>query len=189
MQSIKPIYLIALVLVIGFVAYIKISNPYREYSTTEYWEEATLASVAEIPDDALKAGNKNGPVIMWAAVGTGNIQLIKVLLDRGADINEADELFGATPLSGASGFSKYPEIIEQLIKLGADINKKVNNQETALMIAAQYNENPGIATMLIKYGADINDINKQEKTAFDLAKLNNNTVVMSEIESFKNTLN
>ena len=57
MTSIKPIYLIFLALALVFVAFLKINNPYREYGTMQYWESATLQSVAEIPDEALKPGN------------------------------------------------------------------------------------------------------------------------------------
>ena len=183
MQTIKPIYLIALAVVILLVIYIKVSNPYREYSTAQYWENATLESVAQIPDEALMPGNKNGPVIMWAAIGTNNTDIIQALYERGSDINESDGIFKGTPLTGAAGYSEYPEIIDRLIKLGADIHKKVHNNETALMIAAQYNENAGIATALVKHGAILSNKNKQGKTALDLAKLNNNITVINELEA------
>ena len=186
MTSIKPTYLVFLGITILFLAYIKISNPYREYSTLQFWEKATLASVAEIPDEALKAGNKNGPVLMWAAMGTANPKIIKALVDRGADINEADGVFKGTPLTGAAGYTKYPEVIDQLITLGADMEKRVNNDETALMIAAQYNHNPGITKKLVMLGANINDKSKQGMTAMDYAKLNNNKSVIEELQSFKN---
>jgi len=185
MLAVKPVYLVALAVVILFVIYAKFSNPYREYSTAEFWENATLASVAQIPDEALKPGNKNGPVIMWAAIGASNTELIKALIDRGSDVNESDGIFKGTPLTGAAGYSRYPEIIDELIKQGADINKKVHNEETALIIAARYNENPGIAKTLVKHGAKVNDKNKQGKTALDLAKRNNNTTVIRELGSLK----
>jgi len=185
MLSVKPIYLVALTLIILFVIYIKISNPYREYSTAIFWENATLESVAIIPDEALMPGNKNGPVIMWAAIGASDTVIINALFDRGSDINESDGIFKGTPLTGAAGYSKHPEIIDQLIKLGADVNQKVHNEETALMIAARYNENPGIATMLVKNGAKLNDKNRQGKTAIDLAKRIKNTTVVNELKPLK----
>lgn len=183
MPSVKPVYLAALALVILFVIYTKFSNPYREYSTAAFWEAATLETVDQVPDQALMPGNKNGPVIMWAAIGASDTEIIKALQDRGSDINESDGIFKGTPLTGAAGYSKHPEIIDELIKLGADINKKVHNEETALMIAAQYNKSRGIAKTLIKHGARLNDKNRQGKTALDLAKLNENTTVIMELES------
>jgi len=187
MKSIKPTYLILLLFTVFFVIFLKVSNPYRQYSTMQYWENATLASVAEVPEDALKAGNKNGPVLMWAAMGAKNPAIIKALVEKGADINEADgDVFKGTPLTGAAGYTKNPDIIVELIKLGADIDKRVNNQETALMIAAQYNKNTGIATTLVKLGAKLDDKNRQGITALEYAKLKNNQTVIKELESLKN---
>lgn len=186
MKSIKPAYLALLVIAILFVAYLKVSNPYREYSTTQYWENATLASVAEIPDEALKPGNKNGSILMWAAMGTNNPKIIKALVKRGADVNEADSTFMGTPLTGAAGYAKNPAIIEELIKLGADIDKRVNNQDTALMVAAQYNKNEGIATKLVKLGSKVDEKNALGITALEYAKLMNNQPVIKELESLVN---
>ena len=60
MKSVNPKLLIGLVIVIAFVAYLKISNPYRKFSTKQYWVSATIQDVDNIPLDALKSGNKNG---------------------------------------------------------------------------------------------------------------------------------
>ncbi|NOQ14018.1 MAG: hypothetical protein GQ583_05995 [Methyloprofundus sp.] len=183
MKSIKPIYIVALVSVILLVVFIKINNPYRDYSTKKYWENSTLESVNRVPEEALKSGNKNGPVLMWAAMSTSDTEVIKELVSRGAEINEADEFFSGTPLTGAAGYSKYPEILRELVALGADINKKVNNDETALMIAAQYNKNKGIIEELVALGANISNKNKQGKTALDLAIYNNNTVAEQSLKA------
>ncbi|MCH9696773.1 MAG: ankyrin repeat domain-containing protein [Gammaproteobacteria bacterium] len=190
MSSVKPSYLIALSLTIIFVIYIKVSNPYREFSRSEYWEAATLDSVAEVPDQALQPGNKNGPVLMWAAMGSSDPEIIKALVTRGADINESDGIFMGTPLTGAAGYSSNPEIIDTLIELGADVNKTVHNNETALMITAQYNHNPGISRTLVKHGAELDAANDQGKTALDLAKQSNNSIVVEELNQLlKKTMN
>jgi len=175
MKSIKPMYLVALVSVILLVAFIKINNPYRDYSTKKYWENSTLESVNKVPDEALKSGNKNGPVLMWAAMSSSDTEVIKALVSRGAEINETDKTFSGTPLTGAAGYSKYPKILRELVALGAEINKRVNNDETALMIAVQYNENEGIIEELVALGANVHNKNKKGKTALDLAIDNNNT--------------
>lgn len=187
MSSIKPTYLVLFILTLLFVAFLKINNPYREYSTTQYWQNATLESVAEIPDKALAPGNKNGPILMWAAMSTSNPEIINALVKKGADINEVDgDIFKGTPLTGAAGYTKNPEIIEELIKLGAEIDKRVNNEETALMIAAQYNKNPGIASVLVKLGAKINNKSKNGITALTFAELRNNNTAYNELESLEN---
>jgi hypothetical protein len=174
-KAIKPAYLFALVAVIALVIILKMMNPYRKYGTQKYWESATLESVGAVPDAALKAGNKNGPVLMWASISTSNPEIIGALVQRGADINERDAIFSGTPLTGAAGYSKNPEIIRELIKSGADINIKVLNGNTALMIAAMYNTNTGIIEELVFHGADIYAKNAQGESALGLARKHNNT--------------
>lgn len=174
MQSVNPKYIIVLVVVIALVVTLKVMNPYREYSTNQFWAAATVESVQNVPQEALEKGNKNGSVLMWAAMNTANPAILKALVERGADINEADPLFSGTPLTAAAGYSKYPEIIKELVSLGAEINKTVNNKETALMVAARYNNNAGIIETLVSLGANVNGKNSQGKTALDIAKTDNN---------------
>ncbi len=137
MSSVNP----KLLVVVLVVVFIKVSNPYRKYSTKDYWKLATIDSVNEISNEALAPGNKNGGVLMWAAMATKDPDILSALVQRGADINEADGIFKGTSLTGAAGYSSSPKIIDRLIQLGvgADISQKVNNNEDALMIAAQYN--------------------------------------------------
>ena len=77
-----------LALTIAFVAYLKISNPHKKYSQQAFWETATLADVKDVPQEALKLGNRNGPVLMWAATTTKDPAIISALVARGADVNE-----------------------------------------------------------------------------------------------------
>ena len=183
MSTVNPIYLIALLLVVLFVAYLKISNPYRELGTSEFWQNATLQTVIEIPDEALKPGNKNGPVLMWAAIGATDPEILKDLVARGAQVNEADGIFKGTPLTGAAAYTKYPEMIDTLIDLGADVHKTVHMGETALMIAAQFNKNPGIISTLVKHGAQLDKKNDAEQTALDLAEENKNETAIEELKT------
>lgn len=174
MASVKPIYLIALVAVIALAGALKLMNPHKKYSTRQFWQTATVDAVAEISAQALKPNNKNGSVLMWAAIGTSDPKIIRALVERGAQVNEHDPVFSGLPITGAAGYTRNPEVIKELVRLGADINKKVNNNETALLIAAQHNKNEGIVETLVSLGANINDTTAQGKSALDLAKENNN---------------
>ena len=182
MSNVKPIYLVALLFVVLFVVYLKISNPYREFGTSDFWQNATVQTVIEVPNEALKPGNKNGPVLMWAAIGATDPEILKALVARGAQINETDGIFKGTPLTGAAGYAKRPKMIDALINLGADVHKTVHNGETALMIAAQFNKNPGIISTLRKHGADLDKKSESGKTALDFAKENKNETAIKELE-------
>ena len=185
MKSVNPKLLVFLVLAIVLVGLLKVMNPYRKYSSRAYWETATITEVADIPAEALKPGNKNGGVLMWAAMASKDPAILKALVNRGADINESDGVFMGTPLTGAAGYTSSTKILDELINLGADITKRVNNQETALMIAAQYNKNPGIIEKLVSLGANINNKNSQGKTALYLAKKNKNNIAIEALETLE----
>lgn len=182
MNAVKPVYLIILGLVILLVVVNKINNPYRKYSSSEYWQTASVQSVADIPDQAIIEKNKNGPVLMWAAIGASDPEILVELVRRGADINESDGVFAGTPLTGAAGYSKYPDMIDKLIELGADIGKTVRGGDTALIIAARYNENPGIIAALIGNGAKPNRKNSSGNTALDIAKRVENKTAIRELQ-------
>lgn len=132
------------------------------------------------------------------------IELVKLLINNGADVNWYKS--GDTPLSGAllSGKTEMAkillnggadpniqisngqtplmfaianndtEMIKLLIDKKADVNLKSADDSTALMIAAGRGH-VGIADALIKKGADINVKNKNGDTALSLAKINGHT--------------
>ena len=47
-------------------------------------------------------------------------EVVKKLLAEGADVNERDKKYGATPLLFAVLFNKNPKVIRVLIEAGAD---------------------------------------------------------------------
>lgn len=186
MQSINPRLLILLVSAIALVAYLKLSNPNKKYSRQVFWETATVQDVSLVPDDALLPGNKNGPVLMWAAMATGDPKVIQALVERGADINESDNgLFSGTPLSGAAGYASNPEIIDELVRLGADVNKVVgSNHKTPLIIAAELNKRPEIVASLINNGSDVSYRDLTGRTALEQAIRFKNTEVVEVLKSY-----
>jgi len=179
MKSTAPKLLIVLIAVIIFAAYIKISNPNKKYSTEDYWLSATLEDVRQIPEEAILPGNKNGSVLMWAAMVTKDPHIISALVSRGSDINESDIIFSGTPLSAAAGYSSTPVIIDELISNGAAIDKVVgSNNKTPLIIAAELNSNPGITERLVYHGADVNYKDLTGRTALEQAiRFKNNSVI------------
>ncbi|MBC3882887.1 ankyrin repeat domain-containing protein [Undibacterium sp. LX40W] len=154
MKKPSPILVLLLVFAIGFAIYLKVSNPHKKYSQQAFWETATLADVTSIPEEALKPGNKNGPVLMWAATTTKDPAIISALVARGASVNERDAIFSGTPLSAAAGYSQTPAVIDELVRLGAEIDSVVGTQDkTPLIIAAEINPHTPILDALVKNGA------------------------------------
>ena len=173
----SPKLLLLLAVVIAGAVVLKLWNPDRKYSTRQFWERATVASVADVPQRALARGNRNGGVLMWAAMGAKDPAILRALVARGADVNESDPVFGGTPMSAAAGKSEHPEMIAMLDELGADANKRVSNGQTPAMVAAQYNRTPGIIEALRAAGADLDARSADGRTALDFARQAGNDVV------------
>ncbi|MDR2244608.1 MAG: ankyrin repeat domain-containing protein [Burkholderiales bacterium] len=182
----RTIFLVVLVLVTLFFYKYQSSNPYKKYSTTHFWKQATVTTVQKVPEEALKPGNRNGSVLMWAAMGTPDIAIIQALVDRGADVNESDPLYTGTPLSAAAGYGRTPKMITELVRLGGDVNKTVSNDETPLMIAARYNHQPGFVEALVAAGAKVDAKSAQGATALDIAIRSKNTTVKQALIALEN---
>lgn len=185
MQVRTVVLLFVLVGAVALATYVKNSNPYRKYSTEEYWAAASLEDVYTVPEEALAPGNRNGSVLMWAAYSTPDPRVIAALIDRGADVNEPDAIFSGTPLSSAAAHSDNPEVIDELIKSGAEINKVVgSNDKTPLIIAAELNFNPEIIARLIYHGADVYYKDATGRNAFEQAKRFRNSAAAAVLKSY-----
>src|SRR5438132_3509241 len=108
------------------------------------------------------------------AARTGNLNAVKLLIDRGANVNGADEFKGYTALMFA-GTENHPEVARMLIEHGADVNahsrrfefgklkeasggalmKRAEGGMTPLQYAAREG-NVETGRVLIAAGADLN---------------------------------
>lgn len=184
MENTNPrLIILLLIVVIGFFV-LKILNPHKQYSTQAFWETATLTDVDNIPAEALAAGNDNGPVLMWAATTTQDPAIIDALVARGADINEVDGVFLGTPLSGAASYNGNTQIIDTLLRLGADIDAKLQNNNSILIAAAMYNEHEGIIDHLVERGADLYHTNDSGEDALDMALKLDNQVAINALNKY-----
>lgn len=103
------------------------------------------------------------------AIEGGQLEIVKLLVYAGANINEVIELptgkYKSCPVLSALA---YPEILEFLVISGADVNIKLGQKRTPLHFAAEYHKLES-ADILIKYGADVNSIDLYGKTPFHLS--------------------
>ena len=119
--------------------------------------------------------------------------VIKVLLDRGADIrvrdvvlnkNSPDTKYFYTPLHIAARYNKHPGVVTLLLERGANLNEKVESQYkkkikeniniTAQALAAQGNENPKVAMFFIERGGGVNGRDADGRTPLHFAASNKN---------------
>lgn len=91
----------------------------------------------------------------------GNLERVKARIEAGADIN-ANAGEGTALMCAA--FGGHQNILELLIRLGADVNAKTEYGETALMYGAK-NGKRDTVELLIKSGANINAKDDDGETA------------------------
>lgn len=118
----------------------------------------------------INARNRLGITPLMEAAGRGNVKIMTMLLDKGADVNakwEAEGFKGLTPLMIAV-FGGHLEAARVLIAKGADVNARYDGRWSALTIAAA-DGRQAIAELLVKNGADRTNLEK------DVAEYRNTT--------------
>jgi len=171
------------------------------YEFSDQWDIDNELSLGAITNDldrvqeALKHGaNANAPdqrtaqsPIMLAA-HHGNLQMASLLLENGADVNDADvDANRNTALMYASS-SGDQKVVTLLIESGANINAKNKNNQTALMRASE-DGHPQVVTTLLEKGADVNAKDKWNKTAIFHAIDQGNTDVVPILLKYDIDLN
>ncbi|EAX97715.1 hypothetical protein TVAG_168120 [Trichomonas vaginalis G3] len=101
-----------------------------------------------------------------AAAGSGNISVVKFLVEIGEDLNERSRK-GKAPLHYAAS-NKNIEIIKFLASKGCNINIKDDSGETALFYAVNNNDLE-VVKVLIELGCDVNVKNNNNISAYDKA--------------------
>ena len=117
---------------------------------------------------------------LHAAVNSGAIDCVRLMLSRGANVNLAGDE-GVTPLmtSVKVTYRNGLETTELLIKKGANINARANKGSTVLMfaswgVAAHYeDEYVNVIRFLIKKGAKVNVKNNMGDSPLSIAKNGN----------------
>ncbi|CAF3477166.1 unnamed protein product [Rotaria sp. Silwood1] len=114
----------------------------------------------EVTNDILFGdGNKNQQMcfnvtILWAAAATNNFEIVKLLVEHGANVNHTTKT-NSTPLRSAC-YNGNIDMARYLIEHGADINISKENNDTNLAVSV-YRKHLKMASYLVdELGCDVN---------------------------------
>ncbi|CAI6366920.1 unnamed protein product [Macrosiphum euphorbiae] len=94
-----------------------------------------------------------GATALWCAAGTGSMEVVKILVENGANVNFLTET-KSSPLRAAC-YLGHLNIVEYLVEHGANVNLTNIYNSTCLMIAS-HNNHKEVVEYLLRKGADIN---------------------------------
>lgn len=135
-----------------------------------------ICSIISCPDEG------NEPPVLILAVSFGHINVVKVLLDVGADPNRGYPLH----LAAARG---HAEIARMLIDRGAEVNmirpgsSFAPDGHTPLHLAILY-ERADVVDVLLNEGADLDIPNDEGDTPIDMLPAEASAIIQDIIESY-----
>ncbi len=133
-------------------------------------ERDDLTEVRRLLDGGTPVNASNsilGKTALLAAAGQGRVEVARLLLERGADVNARSGGWTPLPLALSSGVTS--EVALLLVEHGADVNaREPDLQRTALMMAASAGE-VALVRALLRVGADVSARDADGKTALDVA--------------------
>ena len=103
-----------------------------------------------------------GVTALWCAASAGYLDIVKMLIQSGAQINHATES-NSIPLRPAC-FDGRLDIVEYLVDNGADIDMPNKDKFTCLMTAC-YQKHTDVIDYLVQKGTDLNCTDKWGSTA------------------------
>lgn len=126
-------------------------NGHKE--VVEYLVERCRADVEQAGSVTFDGETIEGAPPLWCAAAAGHLEIVKLLTDRGANVNSTTKT-NSTPLRAAC-FDGHFEIVQYLVQHGADIEVANRHGHTCLMIAC-YKGHYKIAKYLMEEKADVN---------------------------------
>jgi ankyrin repeat protein len=138
------------------------NSGYLKAKDTKDMVELLLAKGADV-----NLKDKAGRTPLHLAAESADADIVKLLLDKGASIDEKDDESGATALHYAARIGNK-DAAEVLIARGADINAKDKQGHTPLQVAV--NHDYKVAELLINKGADSGIRAESDRTLLDLAQ-------------------
>lgn len=130
----------------------------------EYGSQLSLvtSSTEPSPEPLFDIQDLHGQAALHVAARLGQAQVVKVLVQAGADVDQADA-DGWTPLRAAA-WGGHTEVVEFLVKHGCTLDSVDAENRTALRAAA-WSGHEEIVKILLENGANVNLTDHEGRTA------------------------
>ena len=148
-----------------YVTALDLMNRVQEAAACEGWDAAgreenlfagaapeQVAACLEVGGISLVADDGLTP-LHYAAAFSDRPEIVKLLLDAGADVKARGSKDSRTPLHSAAVSTRNPEVISLLLGSGAEPRARLENGDMAIHRAAALNENPEVVRLLTRDGA------------------------------------
>jgi ankyrin repeat protein len=127
--------------------------------------------------DVNQKDRRGGATPLMHAAAVGNLATLRVLIDKGADVN-ARSANGATALMWAvNDLDK----VRLLVERGADVNAVSENGRSALLLAAMADQSDAIVRLLLGRGAKTDVVDKDRTSVLLAATIGNDAGTVRQI--------
>lgn len=151
----------------------KAQDPEKFYSAIRENNLAQLQALLDQKASANVADNRGITPLMYAAE-IGSVDAMRLLIDRGADVN-AQNAFGSTALMWSVA---DPAKVRLLLDHGAQVNTVAKSGRTALIIAAFTNPSAEVVRLLLAKGAKVGVMDVRHVTPLNAATFGNDTATV-----------
>lgn len=141
----------------------------------------TIARLLKNPNIIVDWKDRTGATALTLASTKRNTEIVKLLIDAGADVNEKSN-FGYPSFANAI-HSGNTEIIKLYLNAGANVNIRDNKRQTPLMLAI-FEDAPNLAIikLLLDSGADVRAANVYRQTALNHARKSGHFAIVKLLE-------